>query len=48
MQLKVAQAGADVIMLDNFSPKQVKDAGEMLKKAGFGEVMLEVSGGITG
>ena len=46
--LKAAKAGADIIMLDNFSPKQAKDAGEALKKAGFGNVLLEVSGGITG
>jgi nicotinate-nucleotide pyrophosphorylase (carboxylating) len=45
--VKAAKAGADIIMLDNFSPKQVKNAGEMLKKAGFGDVLLEVSGGIT-
>ena len=46
--VKAAKAGADIIMLDNFSPQQAKDAGEMLKKAGFGGVLLEVSGGITG
>ena len=34
-------------MLDNFSPKQAKEAGEALRKAGFGKVLLEVSGGIT-
>jgi nicotinate-nucleotide pyrophosphorylase (carboxylating) len=46
--LKVARAGADVIMFDNFSPLQIKEAVEMLKKAGFfGKVLLEVSGGIT-
>jgi nicotinate-nucleotide pyrophosphorylase (carboxylating) len=46
--LKVAQAGADVIMLDNFSIEQVKDAAGLLKKAGFlGKVILEASGGIT-
>jgi nicotinate-nucleotide pyrophosphorylase (carboxylating) len=46
--LKVAQAGADVIMLDNFSIEQVKDAVDLLKKAGFlGRVILEASGGIT-
>jgi nicotinate-nucleotide pyrophosphorylase (carboxylating) len=46
--LKAAEAGADIVMLDNFSPKQVKEAVETLKKAGFfGKVMLEVSGGIT-
>jgi nicotinate-nucleotide pyrophosphorylase (carboxylating) len=46
--LKAAKAGADIVMLDNFSPKQAKDAGEALQKAGFGSVLLEVSGGITG
>lgn len=46
--LKAAEAGADIVMLDNFSVKQVKDAIEALKKSGFGSVMLEVSGGITG
>ena len=46
--VKVAEAGADIIMLDNFSPRQVKEAIELLKKAGFfGKVLLEVSGGIT-
>ncbi len=46
--LKAAKAGADVVMLDNFSPKQAKAAGEALGEAGFGKVLLEVSGGITG
>jgi nicotinate-nucleotide pyrophosphorylase (carboxylating) len=46
--LKAAAAGADIVMLDNFSPKQVREAVEVLKKAGFfGKVLLEVSGGIT-
>jgi nicotinate-nucleotide pyrophosphorylase (carboxylating) len=46
--LKAAEAGADIVMLDNFSPKQVQEAVEALKKAGFfGKVLLEVSGGIT-
>jgi nicotinate-nucleotide pyrophosphorylase (carboxylating) len=41
-----AKAGADIIMLDNFSPIQVKNAAEALAAAGFlGK--LEVSGGIT-
>lgn len=45
---KVAEAGADIIMLDNFSPKQVKEAVDLLKRAGFfGKVLLEVSGGIN-
>ncbi|HUK85874.1 MAG TPA: carboxylating nicotinate-nucleotide diphosphorylase [Candidatus Acidoferrum sp.] len=46
--VKAAKAGADIVMLDNFSPKQVKEANDMLKKAGFCNVLLEVSGGITG
>jgi nicotinate-nucleotide pyrophosphorylase (carboxylating) len=46
--LKAAEAGADIVMLDNFSPKQIREAVEALKKAGFfGKVLLEVSGGIT-
>ncbi len=45
--VKAAESGADLIMLDNFSPKQVKEAIGDLKKAGFlGKVLLEVSGGI--
>ena len=35
-------------MLDNFSPKQIKEDVKALKKAGFfGKVLLEISGGIT-
>jgi nicotinate-nucleotide pyrophosphorylase (carboxylating) len=46
--LKAAEAGADIIMLDNFSPNQIKEAVELLKKAGFfGRILLEASGGIT-
>jgi len=46
--LKAAEAGADIIMFDNFSPTQIKEAVKGLKKAGFfGKVLLEVSGGVT-
>lgn len=46
--LAAAKSGADIIMLDNFSPDQIKRAIEKLKKAGFlGKVLLEASGGIT-
>ena len=45
--VKAAKAGADIIMLDNFSPKQTKEAIELLRNSGFGDVLLEVSGGIT-
>jgi nicotinate-nucleotide pyrophosphorylase (carboxylating) len=45
--LKAAKAGADIIMLDNFSPKQVKDAVKIMRNTGFSKLILEVSGGIT-
>ena len=46
--LVVAKAGVDVIMLDNFSPKQIREVVKLLKNAGlFGKVLLEASGGIT-
>jgi nicotinate-nucleotide pyrophosphorylase (carboxylating) len=46
--LKAAEAGADIVMLDNFSTEQVREAVAALKKAGFfGKILLEVSGGIT-
>jgi nicotinate-nucleotide pyrophosphorylase (carboxylating) len=45
--LKAAKAGADIIMLDNFSPEQAKTAADMLSKMGFGYVQLEISGNIN-
>lgn len=46
--LEAAKAGADIIMLDNFSPNQIKRAIKQLKKTGFsGKVLIEASGGIT-
>jgi nicotinate-nucleotide pyrophosphorylase (carboxylating) len=46
--LKAAELGADIVMLDNFSPEQIKEAIALLKKEGFGgKVLLEASGGIT-
>jgi nicotinate-nucleotide pyrophosphorylase (carboxylating) len=46
--LKAAELGADIVMLDNFSPEQIKVALALLRKAGFAEkVLLEASGGIT-
>jgi nicotinate-nucleotide pyrophosphorylase (carboxylating) len=44
--LKAAKAGADIIMLDNFSPSQIKGVAELLVSEGFSG-LLEVSGGIT-
>jgi len=46
--LTAAKAGVDIIMLDNFSPKQIEKAVKLLKKEHFfGKVLLEASGGIT-
>jgi nicotinate-nucleotide pyrophosphorylase (carboxylating) len=46
--LTAAKAGVDVVMLDNFSPKQIERAIKMLKKAGFlRRILLEASGGIA-
>jgi len=46
--ISAAKSGVDIIMLDNFSPRQIKRAVNLLKKARFfGKVLLEASGGIT-
>jgi nicotinate-nucleotide pyrophosphorylase (carboxylating) len=45
--MKAAEAGADIVMLDNFSAKEAGTASEALRKAGFSKVIVEVSGGIT-
>ncbi len=46
--LKAAKLGVDIVMLDNFSPEQIKEAMALLKKAGLsGKLLLEASGGIT-
>jgi nicotinate-nucleotide pyrophosphorylase (carboxylating) len=46
--LKAAELGADIVMIDNFSPEQVKETVMLLKKNGFAQkVLLEASGGIT-
>ena len=46
--VKAAKAGADVVMLDNFSPKHIRETIELLEEAGFHEkILLEASGGIT-
>jgi nicotinate-nucleotide pyrophosphorylase (carboxylating) len=47
--LHAVRAGADIVMLDNFSLKQIEKAVELLKKRKYyGKVVLEASGGITG
>jgi len=46
--MAAVEAGADIVMLDNFSPKRVEKAVALLKKKGLrGCVVLEASGGIT-
>ncbi|MEM3551755.1 MAG: carboxylating nicotinate-nucleotide diphosphorylase, partial [Candidatus Bathyarchaeia archaeon] len=46
--LTAAEAGADIIMLDNFSLEKTKEAVNLLKQAGLiGKVLIEASGGIT-
>jgi nicotinate-nucleotide pyrophosphorylase (carboxylating) len=46
--VRVAQAGADIIMLDNFTPEEVDKAIEILKNAKLShKVLIEISGGIN-
>ena len=46
--LEVAKAGVDVIMLDNFTPKQAQKAVDLLKASKLrNRVLVEASGGIT-
>jgi nicotinate-nucleotide pyrophosphorylase (carboxylating) len=43
-----AEAKADIVMLDNFSLKQIKETVRLFAKSGLlGKVLLEASGGIT-
>ncbi len=46
--LEAAEAGVDIVMLDNFTSKQAKKTVELLKKKGLrNKVLVESSGGIT-
>lgn len=46
--LEAAKAGADIIMLDNFTPKRIKETIVLLEKSGLRKgTVLEASGGIT-
>jgi nicotinate-nucleotide pyrophosphorylase (carboxylating) len=45
--LIAAKEGADIIMLDNFSPDETKNACKTLRKAGFDKILIEASGGIN-
>lgn len=40
-------AGADIVMLDNFTPREAEKAMKVLQKLGAGSVIVEVSGGIS-
>lgn len=44
--IEAATSGADVVMLDNFTPSQIRSAVPQLKKT-FPHVIVEVSGGVT-
>ena len=46
--VEAAEAGADIIMLDNFSLKQTKEAIEAIEKKGLrSKILIEASGGIN-
>jgi nicotinate-nucleotide pyrophosphorylase (carboxylating) len=46
--LEVAESGVDIMMLDNFTPKQVRDAIDLLKGRRIrNRILVEASGGIT-
>ena len=46
--LCAAKASVDIIMLDNFTPTEIKKAIAILKKEGYREnILIEASGGIT-
>lgn len=46
--LAAARAGVDIIMLDNFTPENIKKAIELLKQENlYGKFLIEASGGIT-
>lgn len=46
--IEAAQAGADIIMFDNMTPRQIKNVLEDLEKRGLKKgILFEASGGIT-
>ncbi len=45
---EAVEAGADIVMLDNFSPQKIKEAISLLAKKGLrDQVLIEASGGIN-
>lgn len=46
--LEAAKAGADIVMLDIFSPQQIKDTIALLEKKGLRDkILIEASGGVN-
>jgi len=46
--LEAAKAGADIVMLDNFSPQQITNTMVLLDRVGLrSKVLIEASGGIN-
>ena len=46
--LEAAEAGADIVMLDNFSPKKIEEAVKLLERKKLrNKILIEASGGIT-
>jgi nicotinate-nucleotide pyrophosphorylase (carboxylating) len=46
--LEAAKAGADIVMLDNFSPQQTKETIALLEKEGLRDkILIEASGGVN-
>jgi nicotinate-nucleotide pyrophosphorylase (carboxylating) len=46
--IRAASAGADIVMLDNMNPTQIRRAIKVLEQKGLrGKIVLEASGGIT-
>jgi len=46
--IEAAEAGADIVMLDNFTPEEVAETIKVLEEKGLrNRVLIEVSGGVT-
>ncbi len=46
--IEAVEAGADIVMLDNFSPQRIRSTISLLQKKGLrDQVLIEASGGIT-